>query len=315
MRVNLFQKFQVYNEDLLLDCFNPTRVQELFSFLLLQRHRPHRREALIEILWGEKIPRQAKKYLRQLIWQLRAGLQTLVKAAEYDILVADEEWISLHPQANILLDVDEFEQAYLLTRDVDGASLTSLQVQTLQNAVQLYTGDLLEGWYQEWCLFERERLQNIYLLMLDKLMKYAESKAMFETGIHYGMQALRCDGAREITYRRLMRMCSLAGNRTGALRYYNRCVESLRAELEVEPTRKTRTLWQEICADQYPPAAVTAHRKISKAKTSAKPQNLDHLLDSCRALNHALAEAQEYNQQNIQLLVSHMPAYHTDIGS
>ena len=34
----------------------------------------------------------------------------------------------------------------------------------------VYRGDLLEGCYQDWCLFERERLQNAYLAMLDKLM-------------------------------------------------------------------------------------------------------------------------------------------------
>jgi len=40
----------------------------------------------------------------------------------------------------------------------------------LQEAVRLSYADLLEGWYQDWCLYERERLQNIYLLILDKLM-------------------------------------------------------------------------------------------------------------------------------------------------
>lgn len=304
-RVNLFRKFQAYNGELQLDYFNLVRIQELFSFLLLHRHRPHRREALIEVLWGENIPKQAKKYLRQLLWQLRSGSQVLSKSADYEILSADEEWISLCPKADILLDVDEFEQAYALTRDVDGAQLTSTQAQALQNAVKLYTGDLLEGWYQDWCLFERERLQNIYLLMLDKLMKYSEAQAMFETGIQYGIQALRCDLAREITYRCLMRLCCLTGDRTGALRYYARCEESLRTELEVEPTEETRALWQEICADRYPAPAFSS-RILVQDDISYDPQNLANLLDTCHTLNKVLAEAQKYNRQNIHLLVSQL---------
>jgi len=28
--------------------------------------------------------------------------------------------------------------------------------------VDLYQGDLLEGWYQDWLLCERERLQNMF---------------------------------------------------------------------------------------------------------------------------------------------------------
>jgi hypothetical protein len=39
--------------------------------------------------------------------------------------------------------------------------LNEAQAQLLKDAVNLYCGDLLEGWYQDWCLFERERLQSI----------------------------------------------------------------------------------------------------------------------------------------------------------
>src|SRR5438128_1039451 len=57
----------------------------------------------------------------------------------------------------------------------------------------LYRGDLLEGWYSDWCLYERERLQHMYLAMLDKLMEYSESHQEYETGQTYGMRALRYD--------------------------------------------------------------------------------------------------------------------------
>lgn len=310
LRVNLFRRFQAFNDQLPLDCFDPIRVQELFSYLLLHRQRPHRREALIEILWGENSPKQAKKYLRQLIWQLRTGLQEQSCGDEIEILAADEEWISLNDRSDLLLDVEEFERAYALTRDVDGAALSSPQAEALQQAVKLYAGDLLEGWYQDWCLFERERLQNIYLLMLDKLMAYCETQSLFETGIQYGVLALRCDRAREITYRRLMRLCYLAGDRTGALRYYSRCEEALRTELEVEPTAQTHALWREICADRFSPAP----RIEVEDRLQPQPDNLAALLDSCRTLNQVLAEAREYNQQHIRLLTSHLSDQDANAG-
>lgn len=305
LRVNLFRQFQVFDGQDCLDCFNTLRVQELFSFLLLNRQRPHRREALIETLWGEQTPKQAKKYLRQLLWQLRTAVQDQDPAGEYALVTADEEWISLCPQAQVSLDVREFEQAYRLTQDVDGAELDARKAQALQSAVKLYTGDLLEGWYQDWCVFERERLQNIYLLMLDKLIAYAEAHSLFEEGIQYGMRALRCDQAREITYQRLMRLHYLAGDRTGALRYYARCVESLRTELEVEPTAQTQALHEEICADRSPRLPHAAAPQANGSVTeSHRPENLMELLNSCIALNQALKAAQEYNEQNIQLLVA-----------
>lgn len=305
LRVNLFRQFQAFDGQDCLDCFNTLRVQELFCFLLLNRQRPHRREALIETLWGEHTPKQAKKYLRQLLWQLRTAVQDQDPAGDHALVTADEEWISLCPQAEVWLDVQEFEQAYRLTQDADGAGLDSNQAQALQSAVKLYTGDLLEGWYQDWCVFERERLQNIYLLMLDKLIAYAEVHSLFEEGVQYGVRALRCDRAREITYQRLMRLHYLAGDRTGALRYYDRCVETLRTELEVEPTAETQALREKIRADRSPrlPRSSTpqAHGRV---KESHRPDNLIELLHSCMALNQALKAAQEYNEQNIQLLVA-----------
>ncbi len=63
--------------------------------------------------------------------------------------------------------------------------------------MDLYRGDLLEGWYQEWCLFERERLQNAYMLMLDKLMGYCEAHSEYEQGLVYGDLILRLDHASE----------------------------------------------------------------------------------------------------------------------
>ncbi|NIN69138.1 MAG: hypothetical protein GTO63_31510, partial [Anaerolineae bacterium] len=81
------------------------------------------------------------------------------------------------------------------------------------------------------CLYERERLQNMYLAILDKLVSYSEVQGAYEAGLGYGSRILSYDGARERTHRRLMRLYYLAGDRTAALRQYDSCVEALRREL------------------------------------------------------------------------------------
>jgi DNA-binding SARP family transcriptional activator len=115
--------------------------------------------------------------------------------------------------------------------------------------VQLYGGDLLEGWYQDWCLYERERLQNIWLAILEKLMAYSESHDAYEEGMVYGRCVLRFDRAHERTHRRMMRMQYLAGDRTAALRQYERCRTALDEELGVEPAKRTEMLYQQIFND------------------------------------------------------------------
>ena len=68
---------------------------------------------------------------------------------------------------------------------------------------------------------------------------------------------LREDRARERTHRRLMRLYYLAGDRTGALRQYERCAAALRQELDVEPSRRTSELERRIRRDD-PGLAVAA---------------------------------------------------------
>ena len=104
-----------------------------------------------------------------------------------------------------------FEQSYSCVRGVSGRALDSVQVRALSDAIMLYKGDLLEGCYQDWCLFDRERLRNEYLAVLDKLTEYSEAHAQYEAAVNYCVLALRSDLAHECTHRRLMRVYFLGG--------------------------------------------------------------------------------------------------------
>ncbi len=75
-----------------------------------------------------------------------------------------------------------FEDAYMQTKDVLGKDLIEKQAQIIQHGIKIYRGELLDGWYQDWCLYERERLQHQYLTMLDKLMDYCEIHHQYEEG-------------------------------------------------------------------------------------------------------------------------------------
>ena len=87
-------------------------------------------------------------------------------------------------------------------------------------------------------------------MILDKLLVYCMSHEEFEAGQRYGGLILRYDRARERTHQLLMRLHYLAGDRTGALRQYERCVVALREELGVRPDRRTVALYEEIRGSQ-----------------------------------------------------------------
>ncbi|MFZ1768147.1 MAG: BTAD domain-containing putative transcriptional regulator [Caldilinea sp.] len=226
------------------------KAQELLIYLLLHRTHPCTRDSLATLLWGERNDVQARKYLRQALWQLQSALDHVCHPA-VPLLHADAEWIELNPAVSIWLDVEEFEHAYTTTHRLEGNELSPVQVDELCRVVKLYQGELLEGWYQDWCIIERERFQQMYLTVLDRLIAYAEHTQDYTFGIHYCELALRCDPARERTHRRLMRLHSRAGNRTAALRQYETCVAMLLRELGVEPAKSTQSLYEQIRRDQF----------------------------------------------------------------
>jgi DNA-binding SARP family transcriptional activator len=226
---------------------------ELLCYLLLRRDRGHTREALAGILWPEASDALSKKYLRHTLWQLQSTLANRAGDAQGDaeaLLTLDPGWVRVNPRAGWWLDVAAFEEAYNLCRETPGRDLTDLQARTLEAAVALYRGDLIETWYQDWCIFERNRLQLTYLAMLEQLMGYCEARRLYAKGVGYGQRILRHDPARETTHRQLMRLHYRAGDRTTSLRQYHHCAAVVAKHFNVRPSRETVALYEQIRTDQ-----------------------------------------------------------------
>jgi len=252
----LFGKFTAHHDAELLKGIEASKDQELLSYLLIHRDRPHSREALAALLWGETSTEKSKKYLRQALWHLHAALNSNNENGT-EVLQVEHDWLGLNPCSNLWTDVADFERAYAGAEGIAGRQLDSEKAQALKDAVVLYSADLLPGYYQDWILFERERLQNMYLLMLDKLIVYLQFHGAYEVAQGYGATILRYDPARERTHRQLMHLYSLAGDRTSALRQFERCALALKQELGVKPERKTVELYERIKSDQMSHTGVT----------------------------------------------------------
>ena len=293
LKVRLFGRMRIECDGVPVEATAAGRSRELLCYLLLHRRKSHSRECVASVLWGDRCTtKQAKTYLRKALWQLQSDLQAEVGAAG-DFIVADAEWIRIGPAPALRLDVATLEEAHARFRDVPGDQFTEAEAQTLRAAVDAYTGDLLEGWYQEWCLIERARLQRVYLLLVDKLMAHCERAGAYETGLAYGEQSLRYDRARERTYRQLIRLHTALGDRTGALRAYDRCETALREELATRPASETVAL-----ADAVRGAAAGAHPSARdpevpvEATTVLAAPDVSERLERLAGLQRQLADVQ-----------------------
>jgi DNA-binding SARP family transcriptional activator len=253
---------------------------------------------LANILWDDAHTDRPNRCLRKTLWQLRAALDSQSDHLSDYLLLVEPEWVQVNPEADLWLDVAAFEQAFNHVQGKPGKELDSRDVQTLQGAVDLYQGGLQESWYQDWYLYERERFQHMYLIMLDKLMDCCEAHGDYEAGLAYGTRILRYERARERTHRRLMRLHCLVGDRTAALRQYQRCVRALDEELDVKPAGRTLALYEQIRTDQLrtsPPISVEATAVPRIAASS-----LSEVLRRWKKLQAILAEAQHQVKQGIQ---------------
>ena len=276
------------------------KAEELLGFLLLNRAQAHSRERLADVLWGEISQGQSNNYLRKALWQLQSALENLgLNGAR--LLLVEGERLQVNPQSKPWLDVDIFENAFKQTQGILGRDLDEGQAQSIEQAVALYRGELLDDWYQDWCLYERERLQHLYLAMLDKLMDYCEMHGTYENGLVFGERILQYDRARERTHRRLMRLHYLAGDRTSALRQYQKCAAILQEELDVEPAQTTRLVHDLIRADKLESESQSsAFEEIRMDKSQAEP--LRTIFSHLSAFQKELDQIQKQLTRDMQVI-------------
>ena len=241
--VRLFGRFEAKAGNAELEAVPGGRTRELLAYLLVFRERPHHREVLAATLWPESSTGQARKYLRQSLWHLR-GLESRACGR---LLCGDSDWVQA--DGGVWLDVAELEEAFGLVKLVAGERIDAEAAEALKAVVPLYRGNLLEGCFQDWCVYERERLKAMYISLLEKLLGYCETHGEPEEGLVYGEKLLRHDRAHERAHWRLMRLHYLLGNRTGALRQFQRCREALEEELGVAPGQRVRVLYEQIRVD------------------------------------------------------------------
>ena len=252
LHISMLGRFQLQSNGMVPPGFGAQKELELFGYLLTHRATPHHREKLATILWQDASSDQSRQYFRKALWQLQTALDKI--EAQTPLLIVESEWVQLNADADLRLDLRDFEATFDAVKRSPLDHLGATEIAMMAQAVDLYQGELLQGWYQDWCIYERERVQQMYLSMLDRLVQCCMRDGHYAQGIEFATLVLRGDPAREYTHRQLMHLHALAGDRTSALRQFARCTEILHKELGVEPATRTHQLYRSICNNLYPGA-------------------------------------------------------------
>ena len=271
-------------------------IQALLAYLLLQRHRSHRREVLASVFWAEHGQERAQRALNTALWRLKKVLEPEGIPAGTYLLSAHSGEVSFNSQSEYWLDVEVFEQrAKSLIEDLPHTA-NEANIQNLEKILELYSGELLEGLYDEWALQERERLRAIYLRGLMCLMHYYRLQKLYEKANTYGQQILKLDPIREDVHREMMRIYLESGQRALAARQYASCQLTLAKELGISPMEETQALYAEIFPEVH---------KTHSPIVPEEPQNLEQALGQLHQVSHTIDLAKEQVQQALQFFTKY----------
>ncbi len=220
---------------------------EALLYYLAVTEAPHNRDWLASLLWSDMTQSAARKNLTKALSNLRK--------LTGDYLAITHQNATFKRDTDCWLDVRAFE-----------AVATSNDVQSLQQAADLYRGDFLARFYlkdapvfEEWLRTEQARLRSLMLETLEKLAQRLIMMGDYERAIEVVNQLLDLDSYRESAHRQLIGLLAQVGRRDAALAQYETCRRILAEELGVTPSTETELLYQRI-----------------KTSGTATPHNLPH---------------------------------------
>jgi DNA-binding SARP family transcriptional activator len=248
LRVSLFGCVKIEHDNGVNETKAPRITQALLAYLLLKRRLYHPRETLAGIFWGNYSEDKARSSLSTALWRLRRVLEPDGIPKGNYLLTTPSGEIGFNWESPHWLDVKVFEGGVeqILRKSV--ADMTLTDVQKLRAAIDLYKGDLLEEFYDDWALNERERLRQLYLDGLARLMRYYKYQENYKQSLTYGQQILQHDPLRESIHREIMKLYVENGQPVLAVRQYRLCEDILDTELNISPMEETRALYQQITA-------------------------------------------------------------------
>lgn len=221
----------------------PSRpAQLLFIYLVLHRGVPVRREKLAALLWADSAEKQARSNLRHALWRLRQTFRD-VNPIEAEVIESTDELITFDAARETDIDVS------LLERRAQAQE----SLEDLIASVEVYRGELLPGFYDNRIVLERQRVTAVFEAKMGALMNRILADGGWRQAVEWAERWIGFGGAPEPAFRAPMIAHSHLDDHSAAAAAYERCVQSLRQELDALPSEATRQLYERIMAGEKPP--------------------------------------------------------------
>src|SRR5262249_52847931 len=145
--------------------------------------------------------------------------------------------------AALTTDVAEFAAAL---EAAARAGESAERARYLGRAVELYRGEFLAGFFDDWVLQERQWLAERYFPAQGQHVAYLEEAGDLSRALGLAQRGVSLDPLREEAQAELIRLFAAAGQPTAARRQYAELERLLKEALDQTPSAATRALIQQI---------------------------------------------------------------------
>jgi DNA-binding SARP family transcriptional activator len=266
-------------------------------FRLAAEVQPLSRSSLCYLFWADCPDAEARQNLSRLLVYLGRALP------RPDLLLADDAYIQLH-HPDFEIDAAGFERHWEAWKSTHAC-------QALKSAVDLLRGPFLQGFYLPrspefnlWVQTMERFWEQRVLKVLALLVESASASGDLELAIESANRYLASDNLAEDIHRRLIELYALRGERSAALRQYERCSATLEKELGVLPAPETTAAYRAVLdrkpAPRLLPAAVPAWNILPSLNAPLVGRQ-----DALAELESALTQARQGH--GVTILVSGEP--------
>jgi DNA-binding SARP family transcriptional activator len=243
----------------------------LLCYLALATPRGfHARDKLYALFWPEHDARHARHALRQSLYFLRRalGANTIVSRGDGALALSPD---------HVSCDAWEFERAVDEERPED--------------ALALYGDDLLAGFhvseaaeFERWLDEQRSGLRHRAADAAWLLSESHERAGNAAGAAEWARRAAAFYPADETTLRRQMSQLDRLGDRSAALRVYQRFARNLEREYELQPSAETRALLARICTPDTDAVEVASGAALQPVATTLSTSETAPLPAATRTL-------------------------------
>ncbi len=201
-----------------------TREQRLVAFVALRGRRL--RSYIAGLLWPDSSQEHAQSNLRAALYRAQRTLP--------GVLSVDRTTVSLRPLVDV--DVHDFR------RRVADISASTTEVDVASALEVLRDSELVPGWYDEWVLYERERLHDESVRALETLALLELDQGRGHTAAAAARAASEYEPLRETPHAIEIRAHLMNGHVADAVHSYRAYAGLLRNEMGLEPSAALRGL-------------------------------------------------------------------------